>query len=142
MRKMVKRGLLVSLILGTVAITAGCGSSTASTQQPSQSQQSASTQQAPAAQTPSAQAPASQATGTQTAAASGKDVFAKNCASCHGDDGKGGSALALNAQKRDKATVLDFTKKGNMNKGMMGYEGTLSNDELNAVAQFVADLKK
>lgn len=132
MKNRVKRGLLVTLILGTVAITAGCGSSTASTQQPNQPQQSASAQQAPA----------SQASGAQTAAASGKDIFAKNCASCHGEDGKGGSALALNDKKRDKATVLDFTKKGNMNKGMMGYEGTLSNDELNAVAQFVADLKK
>ncbi|WP_425804313.1 c-type cytochrome [Desulfitobacterium sp. Sab5] len=142
MKNRVKRGLLVTLILGTVAITAGCGSSTASTQQPNQPQQSASAQQAPAAQTPSTQAPASQASGAQTAAASGKDIFAKNCASCHGEDGKGGSALALNDKKRDKATVLDFTKKGNMNKGMMGYEGTLSNDELNAVAQFVADLKK
>jgi len=78
-------------------------------------------------------------TTTPTTTASGKDVYDTNCSSCHGAGGAGASAPILNNGKT-QAKVLDITKRG---KGSMpGFAGQLSDAEIQAVSQYVADLKK
>nr|WP_235838851.1 cytochrome c [Desulfosporosinus metallidurans] len=77
---------------------------------------------------------------TTTTVGSGKDVYDKNCAGCHGAAGAGASGPVLTSEKRTQAQVADVIKKG---KGTMpAYAGTLSDTEIQAVSQYVADLKK
>jgi len=77
---------------------------------------------------------------TPTPTVSGKNVYDKNCSGCHGAGGSGASAPALNTGGWTQAQVLGITKQG---AGRMpGYANSLSNAEIQAVAQYVADLKK
>jgi len=115
-----KRFLMIALLVATAAVVAGCG--------PKVPAPTPTTQSTPAPTSPS-----------PTTTASGKDVYDKSCASCHGAGGSGASAPALNNGKA-QANVLNIAKKG---KGSMpAYAGQLSDAEIQAVSQYVADLKK
>jgi mono/diheme cytochrome c family protein len=68
--------------------------------------------------------------------ADGAAIFAQRCASCHGDDGGGGSGP--NLQDNDNADgVADVVTNGR--GGMPSFEGRLSEEEIQAVATFVAE---
>lgn len=81
------------------------------------------------------------------ALASGEELYDKKCAMCHGKDGVAkkmaeGSAN-LNDPEWQKSTsveaVVEMVKAG---KGKMkGYEGKLSDEEIQAVAEYVMTLK-
>lgn len=78
------------------------------------------------------------ATGTAQAALSGAQVYAANCAVCHGAQGQGGSGprLAGSARAADERLLRNVVRYGN---GMMpGFEGRLSEAEIEAVVAFVA----
>jgi len=76
----------------------------------------------------------------------GVKTFAANCAMCHGLDGKkqyrGAPDLSISLSDNDK--ILHLVKEGI--KGEMGvmpaFGGTLSDDEINAVAAYVVTLRK
>ncbi|ODA40622.1 cytochrome c [Desulfosporosinus sp. BG] len=127
-----KKILMIGLLVGTVAIVAGCGTQTPT---PAPQSQQPTTQNTT---TPN-QTPAPSTT-TPTTAGSGKDVYDKNCSACHGAGGAGASAPPLNTEKRTQAQVLNITKKGK--ESMPGYATVLNDAEIQAVAQYVADLKK
>ena len=77
----------------------------------------------------------------------GAQVFADNCAACHGDDGGGGllnGAPALADGNwiygSDRATVMASVRNGR--KGVMpAWEGRLSTAEVNMLAAWLADLE-
>jgi cytochrome c6 len=84
------------------------------------------------------------------AADSGADLYKSKCASCHGADGKGDTAMGKNLKLKDlgsadvqKQTDADLTTviaKGK--KPMPGYEGKLTNEQIQDVVKFVRSLKK
>ncbi|MDP4125521.1 MAG: c-type cytochrome [Bacillota bacterium] len=127
-----KKFMSVALIVGTIAIATGCSSQKPAPAPAPQVQQPTQTSPTPNQTTPS--------TSATTTAGSGKDIYDKNCVACHGAGGAGGSAPALNSEKRTQAQVVDVTKKG---KGSMpGYAATLSDTEIQAVSKYVSELKK
>ncbi|UQD55143.1 cytochrome c [Flavobacterium sp. K5-23] len=92
--------------------------------------------------------------GTTEQLAQGKDVFTKNCVSCHGNGGKGDGPGSAGLQPKP----ADFTnpehssfysnqgriyliKKGIKGTAMTGWENTLSEEEILSVYVFVNSLK-
>jgi mono/diheme cytochrome c family protein len=74
-----------------------------------------------------------------TAVASGADLFASNCAGCHGAGGEGsiGPALAGGLARFDSiAEVVSFVSTG-VPGSMPGFETRLSPDEIEAVVDYV-----
>jgi cytochrome c551 len=70
--------------------------------------------------------------------AEGETVFANNCASCHGAEGAGGSAPALAGRDDlDEDGVESVVRNGG--GGMPAFEGQLSDDEIDAVTDYVTD---
>ena len=69
--------------------------------------------------------------------AKGQEVFAQNCAACHGGDGGGGSgpALAGDAEATDPQLVVDQIRNGG--GGMPSFGDRLSAQELADVSAFV-----
>lgn len=147
MTKFIKTSLVLVLLAGTMAVVAGCGTSATPNKPVPQPQQSSMAQTAPAPTTASAPV-TTPATGTSV---SGKDIFDKNCGSCHGTGGIGGTAPALNKATlslvaaspiaKDSANVLDFVKKGRIEKGMPAWQGVLSDADLQALSDYVVSLK-
>lgn len=70
-------------------------------------------------------------------AAAGKQVFADNCAACHGGDGGGGSGPKLAGEDAytDPQAVVDQVRNGG--GGMPAFEDRLSAQELADVSAFV-----
>jgi mono/diheme cytochrome c family protein len=70
-------------------------------------------------------------------AAKGKQVFADNCAACHGGDGGGGTGPQLRGQDQytDAETVVDQVRGGG--GGMPAFGDRLSEQELADVSAFV-----
>lgn len=83
----------------------------------------------------------------------GQQIFAQHCASCHGVDGQGDGAVAIEA----KLSPADFTnaelfadktlqdtiqaiKTGNIEKMMPPWEAALKADEIERVAEYVRSL--
>jgi cytochrome c551 len=80
--------------------------------------------------------------GTDTASAgNAKDIFAKNCASCHGDQLQGvvGPSLQKIGSKYSKAEILDIIKNGKGGGKMPG--GLISGDDADKVATWLAAKK-
>ncbi len=92
-------------------------------------------------------------------AAKGKEVYATNCASCHGDAGKGDGAAAAALDPKptdltDKAAMAkvtdqqmtDVIKKGGPAVGksalMAGFGDSLKDDEIADVVAYVRGLAK
>ncbi|WP_088226854.1 cytochrome c [Desulfosporosinus sp. FKB] len=77
---------------------------------------------------------------SSTPTSTGKDIYDKNCAACHGPAGAGGSARAQNTETRSQNEVANITRNG---KGSMpGFGSSLSVADIQAVSEYVAGLKK
>jgi mono/diheme cytochrome c family protein len=155
------RTLTLALALAASISLVGC--------QPSEEQGAETTPPAtesPAAETPAGETPAATegaAPGGQQVAgapagvdlAAGEQIFATNCATCHGPKGAGDgpAASALNPRPTNMAAgpykhVGDFdTWKGVIANGVPGtgmapWSGTLSEDQINNVTAYALSLKK
>jgi len=79
----------------------------------------------------------------------GADYKAK-CATCHGPDGKGDTAMgktmkvkdlgSAEVQKQSDADVATIIEKGK--KPMPGYEGKLTKEQIDGLVKYVRSLKK
>ena len=79
----------------------------------------------------------------------GADYKAK-CATCHGPDGKGDTAMgktmkvkdlgSAEVQKQSDADMTTIIEKGK--KPMPGYEGKLTKDQIDGLVKYVRSLKK
>lgn len=67
-------------------------------------------------------------------------VYSPNCARCHGSDGTNGKAPNLSQVKLSKAEIIDIVTKGHGH--MPAFEDKLTKDEIEAVAEWVASIKK
>ena len=72
----------------------------------------------------------------------GKEIYTKTCSPCHGDDGKLGltGATDLSASMLDKASAMEMITKGKST--MPPFANQLSLEQIEAVAEFIATLKK
>jgi cytochrome c6 len=88
---------------------------------------------------------------TTTLAADGAaDVYKSKCASCHGPDGKGETAIGKNmklkdlasadVQKQSDADLTTVIEKGK--KPMPGYEGKLTKEQIDGLVKYIRALKK
>lgn len=72
----------------------------------------------------------------------GKEIFDISCSPCHGDDGKLGLMAApdLSITHFDLAASIEIIKSG---KGAMTpFDGSLNDNQINAVAKYIETLKK
>ena len=65
----------------------------------------------------------------------GEDLYAADCAGCHGANLEGGSGPALDTTGLSEADISAIVAEGQ--GGMQGFGGTYSADDLNAVAAYV-----
>ena len=110
----------------------------------------------PAADTASAGGAPDTAAGEGVATASGQAVFSANCATCHGDTGRGDgpAAVGLEPPPADLsdgawvtgdgslAAIRNVIENGSPGTAMIGWKGTLSDAEIASVAQFVQSLSR
>ena len=76
-------------------------------------------------------------------AADGAAVYKAKCASCHGPDGAGQTAIGKSLKIKDLKDAADVKNVTENGKGKMpAYKGKLSADELDAVVKYVQSLKK
>lgn len=89
-------------------------------------------------------------------AADAKAIYEKDCAKCHGPDGKGDTKMGKKAGAKDYTDpkVQDAMKDGEMAKAikegikdgdtvkMKGFAETLSDDEVKALVAYVRTFKK
>jgi mono/diheme cytochrome c family protein len=89
-------------------------------------------------------------------AADAKAIYEKDCAKCHGPDGKGDTKMGKKAGAKDytDAKVQEAMKDGEMAKAikdgvkdgdtvkMKGFADTLSDDEVKALVAYVRTFKK
>jgi len=89
-------------------------------------------------------------------AADAKAIYEKDCAKCHGADGKGDTKMGKKAGAKDYTDpkVQDAMKDGEMAKAikegvkdgdtvkMKGFADTLSDDEVKALVAYVRTFKK
>jgi cytochrome c553 len=73
---------------------------------------------------------------------SGQDIFAAKCTSCHGSDGKLGAMGApdLTTSSKDINSRIELIKNGS--PLMNGFGGSLSDEQIKAVAEYTETLKK
>ncbi len=76
---------------------------------------------------------------------SGKDLFKKNCAGCHGANGTGGKGPNLTTEKK-QAKWQDSDEKliAKINKGAFGmpaFESKLKPEEIKAISDYVRSFK-
>ena len=71
--------------------------------------------------------------------ANGADLYATNCAICHGDSGEGIEGLGSNVQNEtDQAAVITVVLEGN-DDGMTSFDGLLTDQEIADVSAFVVE---
>ena len=76
--------------------------------------------------------------------------YKAKCATCHGPDGKGDTAMgksmkvkdlgSADVQKQSDADLTTIIEKGK--KPMPGYEGKLTKDQIDGLVKYVRSLKK
>lgn len=67
-------------------------------------------------------------------------LFAQNCAACHGAEGVGGSAPALGRLgDDDEERIEQMIRRGG--GGMPAFEGQLTDEQIEALTEYVADLE-
>ena len=76
--------------------------------------------------------------------------YKTKCATCHGPDGKGDTAMgktmkvkdlaSADVQKQSDADITTIIEKGK--KPMPGYEGKLTKDQIDSLVKYVRSLKK
>jgi cytochrome c6 len=84
------------------------------------------------------------------AADASADVYKSKCASCHGPDGKGDTAMgkklnlkdlaSADVQKQSDADLTTVIEKGK--KPMPGYEGKLTKEQITDLVKYIRALKK
>ena len=81
---------------------------------------------------------------TSATAQSGADLYAENCASCHGSGVDGGSAASLFdddwSHGADRAQIKRNIVMGIESAGMPGFEGAMSEPELASLMSYVLDM--
>lgn len=84
----------------------------------------------------------SQQSSTQSNKLNGNDLYIKNCAVCHGNDGQKGhnGASNLSTSTLDYASIVDVINNGR--KTMPPFKSSLKAFEIEAIAQHVESLKK
>jgi mono/diheme cytochrome c family protein len=77
--------------------------------------------------------------GGGSGSADGAQIFADNCAACHGDQGQGGVGpnLQTSTKAGDKQAVVDQVTNGG--GGMPPFGDKLSDQEIQAVADYVVN---
>jgi mono/diheme cytochrome c family protein len=126
--------LLATLLIVAVGAVAGCGDD---------GDETTTTIEGAAGTEPTAPEDGGTATtaGTGTTAGGGQEdgaaVFSQNCAGCHGADGSGGTGPALTATQLDRAQIKQKVTEGG--GGMPAFEGTLSEEQIGAVSDYVYD---
>lgn len=76
---------------------------------------------------------------------SGADLYTLNCASCHGAEGKGGSAIALSdaayLATHDDTMIARLTSEGVPNSVMRAFGkpkgGTLTDEQITAIVKYL-----
>ena len=84
------------------------------------------------------------------AADSAADTFKAKCATCHGADGKGDTAMGKSMKVKDLGgadvqAMSDADLNAAITKGkkpMPGYEGKLTGDQINDLVKYIRGLKK
>lgn len=76
----------------------------------------------------------------------GREIYGRECASCHGDDGKGRvgySYIAGQPVKYTVSTLVNFREreKGRTDPLMIAVSQTLSNNDIDALAAYIASLR-
>ena len=96
------------------------------------------------------------AAGGGVAAVSGRAVFTANCATCHGETGRGEgpAAVGLEPPPADLTdgswvtgdgsvpAIRNVVENGSPGTAMIGWKGTLSDAEIDAVARYVQSLSR
>jgi cytochrome c551 len=114
--------VLVSAVVLSTALVACGGSSSADTTTP------------PATSAP----PQATDSATATPDGAGSDaaqVFAATCAGCHGADGGGGSAPSITGEDNQERIREQIRNGGD---GMPAFSDTLTSEQIDALAQYVA----
>ena len=62
--------------------------------------------------------------------ADAKSIYAKNCASCHGENGKGGLGPALKGSAKSDAELFAIISKGIEANGMPAFSGSLDEQKI------------
>lgn len=70
----------------------------------------------------------------------GLELYDFACAGCHGNSGEGNSAIRLAGQGISKAAARSFIRDGIPELGMPAYEDQLTDEQLEALAEFVAEI--
>lgn len=71
-------------------------------------------------------------------ATAGAEVYAANCAACHGEDGTGGTGSDLTAGAIDSEAIVEIVLYGG--DGMTAFEDILSDQEIADVVAYVHTL--
>ena len=128
------------ILLAVAVFAAACG-------------QAATNSAVPSNSLANSQAPATPATATPVAVASGKDLYAKNCMTCHRESGKGGKVTVdgkaldpddvttakMKAKSDEK--LYGYISEGFPDDGMPAYKDKLSPDEIKAIIAHVRTLQ-
>jgi YVTN family beta-propeller protein len=72
----------------------------------------------------------------------GKDLYEKNCASCHGVSGEGDMGPKLATSEWSDASKVAQIVKAGKGSGMPAYKDKLKDEEIQSISQYVASLKK
>lgn len=67
----------------------------------------------------------------------GATVFATYCASCHGSEGRGGSAPAIKPSALSRQQLFEIIADGRSGTSMPGFRGRISEAEVSAVISYV-----
>ncbi len=88
----------------------------------------------------------SQGSAALSIADEGKKLFAKQCAACHGDNGTGGSALALNKEGLlvtvDEEYLSNSIRFGRPLSGCPSFEKKISQNEIDSLVAFIKGWQK
>ena len=79
-----------------------------------------------------------------------RDLYLADCAFCHGDNGEGKSASALNSQeyltKHDAGYIKDWIANGKEGSGMPGFSktkgGPLDDKQIESLVSYITKWKK
>lgn len=140
--------LIAILALAGALVVAGCGgggssssSETATTEEPAETGGAEETTEEPAEEE-TAEEPEEEAGGGESAAlAEGKSIFTSTCGSCHTLKAAGTSGEVgpnLDELEPDQGTVEHQVQNGGGGMPAFGKEGTLSAEEIKAVATYVS----
>jgi cytochrome c oxidase cbb3-type subunit II len=74
--------------------------------------------------------------------ADAKSIYAKDCASCHGEEGKGGLGPALRGSAKSDAELYTIISKGIEANGMPSFSGTLDEQKIWKLVTLIKQVKQ